>query len=196
MALKDSLKSVFDSFSPHIKVAHEIFREHLNPGDHVFDATCGNGNDTLLAASLVFPNGKVMACDLQEEALQKSKTLLGPLSQLIDWRLGSHAEIPYEIPNRTLALAIYNLGYLPGGNKTFTTQKESTIESLSIVLEKLKVGGILSVTTYSAHPGGEKEERAVETFLASLERKKFGVISFSWSNRPTAPKLFLVKLLA
>ena len=139
--MKDSLKSIFDAYSPHLNVAHEIFREHLKQGDHVFDATCGNGHDTLLVASLVLPGGEIWACDLQEEAIQKSKILLGEeISGLIKWRIGSHAEIPKEIADNSLDLAIYNLGYLPGGNKTLITQKESTLKSLSLILEKLKGG--------------------------------------------------------
>ncbi len=160
----------------------------------MLDATVGNGHDTAFIAPLIFPGGKLVALDIQQSALDQSKALLGD-SYPIEWVLESHATYPEKIPDQSLDLAIYNLGYLPGGDKNCITQEETTQKSLSLIIQKLKSGGMLSVTTYSGHVGGEIEERFVESFLSSLERQKFGVISFSWLNRPKAPKLFIAKRL-
>lgn len=183
---------IFSLKSPHLKVAHLLWKEHLKAGDTVLDATFGNGHDTAFVAPLVLPGGRVIALDLQKEAIEKGKkeSLEG-----VECILESHATYPNKLNDASLDLAIYNLGYLPGGDKNFITEKETTLESLYLVLKKLKLGGVLTVTTYSGHAGGDVEETAVETFLTRLERKQFGLVSFSWPNRPKSPKLFVVKRL-
>ena len=49
------------------------------PGDIAIDATCGNGNDTLALAKLVFADGGqglIYAFDLQQIALKNTSALL------------------------------------------------------------------------------------------------------------------------
>ena len=53
-----------------------ILSEYISKGDIVIDATAGNGHDTLALAKLVGLEGTVYAFDIQEIALQKTKTLL------------------------------------------------------------------------------------------------------------------------
>ena len=187
-------KQLFDflSRSPHITLSHQIWKEHLKQGDHVLDATVGNGHDAAFVAPLIFPTGRLIALDIQSSALQKSKELLGD-HYPIDWILQSHATYPNSLDDSCLDLVIFNLGYLPGSDKECITQSQTTITSLKALSDKLKQGGMLSITTYSGHPGGQEEEHAVENFVSSLERHQFGVISFSWPNRPQAPKLFIAK---
>lgn len=45
----------------------------IKPGDIVIDATCGNGNDTLMLARLA---KKVFAFDVQKKAIDNTKKLL------------------------------------------------------------------------------------------------------------------------
>lgn len=40
------------------------------------DATCGNGHDTLELARMVGPSGRVVAFDIQAEALESAQALL------------------------------------------------------------------------------------------------------------------------
>ena len=184
----------FLSRSPHITLSHQIWKEHLKQGSHVLDATVGNGHDAAFVSPLIFPGGRLIALDIQASALQKSKELLGD-QYPIEWVLQSHATYPNCLDDTSLDLVIFNLGYLPGSDKECITQSETTITSLKALSDKLKKGGVLSITTYSGHPGGQEEEQAVENFVSSLERHQFGVISVSWPNRPQAPKLFIAKKL-
>ena len=48
---------------------HHFIREHVKEGDICIDATAGNGNDTQLLCELVGDAGKVLAFDIQEEAI-------------------------------------------------------------------------------------------------------------------------------
>lgn len=65
-----------------------FWKHVVSPGDSVIDATCGGGKDTLALARLVQPwkggrGGRVLAIDVQEEALARTRSLLqqdlGPL---------------------------------------------------------------------------------------------------------------------
>ena len=48
----------------------------LIPGDSFIDATVGNGNNTVLLATLVGKNGMVYGFDLQKKAIEKTKEKL------------------------------------------------------------------------------------------------------------------------
>ncbi len=54
----------------------------------------------------------------------------------------------------------------------------------------LKAGGLLSITAYPKHPGGEEECSAVRTLLSSLDRRDWRVFCHQSLNAPTAPVLF------
>ena len=56
--------------------AHLCLEKRLNNGDCVLDATAGNGYDTLKAAQLVQPNGRVISIDIQEDAIEATEAQL------------------------------------------------------------------------------------------------------------------------
>jgi ubiquinone/menaquinone biosynthesis C-methylase UbiE len=56
-----------------------VWKEVVLPGDIVVDATCGNGNDTLALAKLVFADGaqgSIYGFDVQDIALETTSALL------------------------------------------------------------------------------------------------------------------------
>ena len=55
---------------------HHFIREHVKTGDLCIDATAGNGNDTLLLCELVGDEGHVIAFDIQEDAVRKTRERL------------------------------------------------------------------------------------------------------------------------
>lgn len=50
-----------------------FIKEQVAPGDLCIDATMGNGNDTLLLSTLCGEKGRVLAFDIQEQALKSTK---------------------------------------------------------------------------------------------------------------------------
>ncbi len=164
--------------------AHTRWKSWLHPTDGVVDATSGNGKDTLLLSQLV-PNGYVVGFDIQEVALQRSRERLKEQPH-VTLHLRSHEEIdqvPLPFPPR---LIIYNLGYLPGGDKTITTLKTTTLRSLEASLRCLAPDGALSIICYSGHPGGQAEEDAVWEWAEKLVGWKAERIRF---ERPRSPTL-------
>lgn len=60
-----------------------------------------------------------------------------------------------------IALILFNLGYLPGGDKTIITKTESTLAALNQSLTLLKPSAFLSIVVYSGHTGGDLEAQAI-----------------------------------
>jgi len=176
------------------RMAHLLLNEFLNKGQTVIDATAGNGYDTLFLAQTVGKQGKVYAFDIQEQALQETKKLLEQrncLEQVILIR-DSHEKMDAYVEG-SAAVIVYNLGYLPGGDKRITTTPKTTINSLKKGLELLAPGGIIQVTAYPGHPGGEEEARIVEEFLTALSCPPWHVLTYKRLNGTrSAPYLLLV----
>ena len=172
------------------ELAHAAVRRVLAVGEVAIDATAGNGHDTRLLAELVGPAGRVFAFDIQPEALACTAKELGDTSN-VTLLARDHAEmrdaIPPELHGR-IGAVMFNLGYLPGGDKSITTQPASTLKAISSALELLRPGGVLTVIAYIGHPGGAKEAEAVAELLgAFLTREEQAEESVSG-----APRLFVV----
>ncbi|HEY5234577.1 MAG TPA: class I SAM-dependent methyltransferase [Rhabdochlamydiaceae bacterium] len=168
---------------PHLDQAHLYWRNLLKPGDQVIDATCGNGKDSLRLAELV-PQGHVYAIDIQEIALQKAKELI-PHSN-ISYLHQSHT----QLPTGEFKLIVYNLGYLPGGNKDLTTLTSTTLESLEKAAQLIVIGGGLSITCYPGHPEGALEEVAIRGWVQGLDSKNWLITHHIW--REKSPSLFFI----
>jgi hypothetical protein len=103
-----------------------------------------------------------------------------------------HSSVDKIITHPVKAI-IANLGYLPGGDKSLITRPDSTVAALSQSLELLAPGGRLAATVYPAHPGGEEEADAVNSFFKNLPREKWLVLSLRAANRAEAPYLLVAE---
>ena len=56
--------------------AMEVVSHYVAEGDTVVDGTMGNGHDTAALARLVGPEGRVLAFDVQEQALRNTTEFL------------------------------------------------------------------------------------------------------------------------
>jgi len=180
------------------ELAHELCSKVIGRGDVVVDATAGNGHDTLFLARQVGPDGMVYAFDVQEQALRATAERLklnGLDNALLLQR--SHDElleaVPAEHHGRVTAV-MFNLGYLPGGDKTVVTSLSSTIPALDQSLNLLQNGGVLTVLCYTGHDGAERETAAVGRYLAGLDALSYGIQQFAAPPGSIAPpRLFAVE---
>lgn len=173
---------------------HHILKIHLKPGDTVADCTAGNGNDTVFLAETVGPEGMVFAFDVQEEALARTAEHLdekgmGTRCVLVH---DSHAAID-SYPVRDLSAAVFNLGYLPGGNREIRTVPAITLEALEKAAGLMKKDGILAAVCYSGHAGGPEEAEAVTEFFRGLSCCEWDSVSWSPVNKKGAPFLVSAK---
>lgn len=179
------------------QLAHEALRPVIQPGDVAIDATAGNGHDTLFLAGLVGPTGHVYAFDVQSEALEQTRLLLEPnCLERVTLLQADHAELKRMIPSREyprISGIVWNLGYLPGGEKHIVTQADSTRRSLQDGLEILRSGGVATVLAYPGHPGGREECALVEHYLNQLPENSFEVRMMVDSQNPgLSPRLFVI----
>ncbi|MES2272838.1 MAG: class I SAM-dependent methyltransferase [Chlamydiota bacterium] len=187
-------------FSPHLQLAKQYWQAHLKPGNIAIDATCGNGHDTLFLSQLLLQDSRslVIGLDIQRAALQNTETLLGKtLSpdqiKQVSLFLLSHAEIETVPLTSSPDLIVYNLGYLPKGDKSITTVAETTLISIQKSLTLLSNEGALSITCYPGHVEGEKEERELLRFVETLSSHEWLVCYHKWPNRPRSPTLLWIQ---
>ena len=181
--LRDASLSRFASKSPEsrwraVEVARERVLQVVKEGDIVCDATCGNGHDTVWLAKAVGKGGKVYAIDIQTDAIEATRARLEKenLNHRVTFLGRGHENLTSFIPIKdqgNIAAIVFNLGYLPGGDKSIFTQKKTTLAALEASLLTLKEGGILSLVLYYGHKGGSEEAKEVERWRHSLDRDRF-----------------------
>lgn len=167
----------------HLNLAHLIWQAHVQAGDGVIDATCGNGHDSAFLATL--NPGKLICMDIQKEAIEATK-LQVPHAEFI---LGCHSKLP-KCPN--LKLVTYNLGYLPGGDKSLTTKLKTSRKSIHEALDSLLARGMVSITFYPGHNEGLIELNALLPELMQLDPKSFKISHHRWPTRPFSPELLII----
>ncbi|KPJ92887.1 MAG: hypothetical protein AMJ53_08495 [Gammaproteobacteria bacterium SG8_11] len=177
--------------------AQRLLAKVIQEGDDVIDATVGNGHDTLFLAKTVGSTGRVLGFDVQAEAMENARRLLRQhnLHQRVMWVNQDHAHMGDWIPEtmqRRIKAVMFNLGYLPGGDKTFTTRSQSTSLALNAALQHLVPGGAISILAYRGHPGGKEEARVVDEWCSQLDGASYTVQRiYSPTDSEKAPLLFI-----
>lgn len=172
--------------------ARTLLRSFCKPGDFVIDATCGNGNDTLYLSNLVGENGHVFAFDIQEQAIQNSKQRLinHHADQNVTFFHASHDELMEQLPSdlkSKVSAAIFNLGYLPGSDKSITTTGSSTIGAIEQLLKLLKPEGVIILVIYHGHEEGKREKDQVMKYVKQLDQKQAHVLQYEFINQKNDP---------
>lgn len=172
-----------------VEFAHHFIRQHVKQGDFCIDATAGNGHDTIFLCELVGENGRVVAMDIQEMAIEHTKQLVKEydFENRTEVVLDSHEHMEQYAKEESVSCIVFNLGYLPGGNHALATKAESTIHAMEASLTLLKKKGLLSVTIYSGGDSGFEEKDRVLEWLKGLDAKKYLVIVSEYFNRPNHP---------
>jgi hypothetical protein len=172
------------------EIVRMIWDRYINENSVVIDATCGNGNDTIY---LALRAKKVYAFDIQKEAIDNTDKLLKEHDiENVVLICDSHEKIN-EYVSENVDLAVYNLGYLPKGNKEITTNAESTLISFEKVLTKLSVSGLICLTLYWGHPEGKLEKEAVLNYVSLLDSSIYHVAYMSFPNQKnTPPEILLI----
>lgn len=185
------------NFRSHLKLAHHYWRTYGTKGGICVDATCGNGLDSLhIAQALLTPSsGRLFCIDIQPTAIQATQATLGKfLPQVILDRITyhCHSHTQLEFLPAYIDIFVYNLGYLPGSDKSCTTKAETTLISVKKATKRLSPNGIISIMSYPGHSAGQREFDSLLEFL-SLLPQNYIVCRHQWSNRYRFPELFLIR---
>lgn len=154
------------------------------------DATLGNGNDTLTMCSLIKDKGTVYGYDIQELSLENSKKLFQEhnITNAV-LKLQSHE----FIEETDIDLVIFNLGFLPGSDKTIKTNGKTTLNALKNVLSKMNQEKMLIIIClYVGHMEGLEESIIIDEFVKNLPSNKYLISKYLNYNRPTSPYLLTI----
>ncbi len=150
--------------------AQKIAMPYLTVGSIAIDATCGNGFDTLFLAEQVGSTGVVYGVDIQERSIETVRRKLLERGGPPQCRLfvGSHeylSTMVEPVHAGLVSVVMFNLGYLPSGDKSIVTKPETTLTGLQQAFELIRTGGLISVLAYPGHLGGWEEVRSVANWI-------------------------------
>lgn len=168
-----------------IEYAHYLLEQTLTCQDTAVDMTCGNGHDTVLLCEKA---KKVYAFDIQEAAINKTKEKTKEFNNVVVIQ-DSHENILKYVSEAKGV--IFNLGYLPGGDKMITTQYATTIKALENVLSLLQVDGICVIVVYPGHGPGMLEAIELEKYVKELNQKEFDCLKYQFINQINYPPYLL-----
>lgn len=170
-----------------MNVARMIAVQAVAPGTTAVDATAGNGHDTVMLARAVGEAGRVYAFDVQDAAIDATwaRCAAAGVDARVELVRDSHANMAKHVSG-PVSLVMFNLGYLPGADKSCVTQPASTLAASRAALGLLGPLGALLWVVYPGHDGGA-EERAVLTFVTALDPKEWNVFSWKPMNQPGHP---------
>jgi len=175
------------------KLVHIFISGFLQKDFLIIDATAGNGFDFEFLLNKLEGTGFIYGIDIQQEAIDSTKekikeTTYNNYSLIKD----SHEYINKVINKEHLQkinLIIFNLGYLPLGDKTITTTSKSTIKAIENSLEILSPSGIIIVTCYIGHTEGVIETNSLITYL---KKNNLSYFKIKKENSKNAPFVLLI----
>lgn len=173
-------------------VSTYFINNYVNTNDAVIDATLGNGYDTLKLCKKVGIGGKVYAFDIQKTAIENAKERLENNGyENVVYIQDSHENMKNYVSESVKAV-IFNLGYLPGGDKSIHTNPQSTIKAINEALSLISDDGFISVMVYHGKDTGTIERDEVLKYLKTLDHKKYTVLITDFFNRPNNPPINVV----
>lgn len=163
--------------------AKSLADEIVDGGDQVVDATCGNGHDTKFLAGLTGEYGNVLSFDIQKDAIDNAGKLCKDLNN-IEFIQDSHANIDrYLHKDSKVKAAMFNLGYLPKGDKAVTTEYRSTTECIRKLFNYLVPGGRIIIVVYHGHPAGKIEKEELMGYLSGWSQKSAQILEYRFINQ-------------
>lgn len=178
-------------------LAQQLVAPWLRPGSRVIDATAGNGHDTVFLAHGVGAGGQVLAFDVQEAALAstRARARAEGVEARISLIADSHVRLEEHAGAQSIAVVMFNLGYLPGEDHGLTTTADQTAAALDAAARVLEPGGILSVVCYPGHEAGSGEAQVVEAWLHARASGGWRVARYgAVGTRRPAPCLWLARV--
>ena len=169
-------------------LSHKFMAEHILPGDLCIDATAGRGRDTLFLAKLVGGSGRVIAFDIQEEAIRSTESLLAENGvENAEVHLVSHSDMDRFAEPGSVAGIMFNFGWLPGGDHTVFSRGDTSIEAIRKGLDLLRPGGVMTLCIYYGKETGYGEKEALTAYLKTVDPCRFTVVLCDFVNRVGEP---------
>lgn len=172
-----------------LAMVHAFLRKEVRPGAVCIDATAGKGRDTALLCRLAGETGRVLAFDIQEEAVAQTQALLASEGLRAEVLLDSHAHMGRYLPPESVDCIVFNFGRLPGGDPKIFTQADTSVEAIRVGLELLRPGGVLAIALYYGGENGYEERDRILQYLEGVDQRCFSVLACRWTNRRGDPPM-------
>ena len=165
--------------------SHQFISAYVKEGDLVIDATAGRGRDTAFLAELVGENGRVIAFDIQQEAVDSTLELLEKkgLSKRAEVFCDSHENMLSYAEKGSVRAVMFNFGWLPGGDHNIFSHGETSINAIKSAMELICDGGVISLCIYCGKECGYEEKNEILEFLKTVDSKLFTVCVTDFVNR-------------
>ncbi|MBP1577344.1 MAG: class I SAM-dependent methyltransferase [Oscillospiraceae bacterium] len=175
-----------------LQLAKDRLAQNANESGVYIDFTMGRGRDTLFLCSIA-PKGKVYSFDIQPSALEQTAELLRrnnvSNAELI---LDSHDNFP-KYYSGEIDGGLFNLGFLPGGDKSITTQRGSTFSAVKSAMAALKRGCAIGVAVYPGHEEGRLEGEQLQQYFSTIDKKEFDIFIYRLLNVPDSPYMMMIE---
>lgn len=175
-----------------ISIVHDLMEERIRPGNIVLDGTVGNGNDIMYMSKLIGKTGKAYGFDIQNTAIENTRKLLSTLDYKNFILIKDGHEFVDKYVEEPLDFIVYNLGYLPRGDKTIKTKAHTTKISIEKSLNLLKRDGMICIVAYPGHEGGMEEQLVIQDLLSRLNQKNFNVLELKFINQKNSPPILYI----
>lgn len=177
-----------------LELHKKFILEHLGEGDVAVDFTMGNGHDTEFLSKTVGERGRVYAFDIQAQAVESTRKNLAAAGCPENYTLihDSHHNVKNYV-SEPIRAGMFNLGYLPGGDKSITTMRKTTLPAIEAAISLLGKDAILLIAVYPGHKEGEEEGREICEYLSTLSRFQVCVTKVQILNSPTSPFFMIVE---
>lgn len=172
-----------------LNVVHDFLRRQVKPGAFCIDATAGKGRDTALLCRLVGEGGRVIAFDVQQDAVDQTRALLAAEGLQAEVVLDSHANMARYVVPESIDCIVFNFGRLPGGDPHIFTTADTSLPAIDAGLALLKPGGVMVLAIYYGKENGYDEKNAILEHLKALNDRVFTVLACDWLNRKHDPPL-------
>jgi len=177
-----------------LQLEKQLLSPHLRAGGVCVDFTMGNGHDTLFLANAVGEQGHVYAFDIQQQALDNTRARLceAGVADRCTLILDSHDRVR-DYVKEPICAGMFNLGFLPGADKSLTTLRKTTLPAVQAAIELLDADGGLLIAVYPGHEEGRLEGEMLAEYFAQQSRFQLCASRFQILNSPTSPFFFLIE---
>ncbi|WDC85829.1 class I SAM-dependent methyltransferase [Caloramator sp. mosi_1] len=129
----------------------------------------------------------VYAFEVQKSAIEKFNAILDEEGiKNIKVIYDGHENMDIYIEEQVKAI-MFNLGYLPGSDKTITTKSDTTLMAVQKGLKLLMPGGVMTIAAYVGHEEGQREAEDLLKFISEIDSKQFSIMKIDFINRRNAP---------
>ncbi len=177
-------------------LSHKYISENVKEGSFCIDGTAGRGRDTLFLSNLVGESGKVLAFDIQKDAIESTKALLQKEKrENVTLIHDCHSKMDRYAKDNSADAIMFNFGWLPGGDHNIFSTGETSVSAIKKGLDILKPGGVMTLCIYCGKETGFEEKETLLCFLSALDQKKYSVLLNDFINRGGNPPIavFILK---